>query len=92
MLEAKKTNGIREEEKAALADLATKTRNGFVKFMRKYKLDALVAGVGPGYIEAQPDLIPFGIFFGGLKGSEPKLIEIAYGFEQATKVRKPPSL
>ncbi|XVE93797.1 hypothetical protein REPUB_Repub01dG0225900 [Reevesia pubescens] len=24
-------------------------------------------------------------------GSEPKLIEIAYGFEQATKIRKPPS-
>lgn len=115
MLEAEKTNGIREEEKAALADLATKTRNGFVKLMRKYKLDALVAGVGPnlqipevprilayggfpgitvpaGYFEAQPDLIPFGIFFGGLKGSEPRLIEIAYGFEQATKVRKPPSL
>ena len=35
--------------------------------------------------------VPFGISFGGLKGSEPKLIEIAYEFEQATKVRKPPS-
>ena len=34
--------------------------------------------------------VPFGIFFGGLKGSEPTLIQIAYGFEQATKVRKPP--
>ena len=32
-----------------------------------------------------------GICFGGLKSSEPKLIEIAYGFEQATKIRKPPS-
>ncbi|KAK7824160.1 putative amidase [Quercus suber] len=35
--------------------------------------------------------VPFGICFGGLKGSEPKLIEISYGFEQATKIRKPPS-
>ncbi|KAE8008711.1 hypothetical protein FH972_005200 [Carpinus fangiana] len=35
--------------------------------------------------------VPFGISFGGLKGSEPKLIEISYGFEEATKIRKPPS-
>ncbi|CAL5402251.1 unnamed protein product [Camellia sinensis] len=34
---------------------------------------------------------PFGICFGGLKGFEPKLIEITYSFEQATKIRKPPS-
>ncbi|KAL7237403.1 hypothetical protein ACSBR2_003651 [Camellia fascicularis] len=34
---------------------------------------------------------PFGICFGGLKGFEPKLIEIAYSFEEATKIRKPPS-
>ncbi|XP_050231236.1 probable amidase At4g34880 [Mercurialis annua] len=34
--------------------------------------------------------VPFGICFGGVKGSEPKLIEIAYGFEQATKIRKAP--
>ena len=73
--------------------------------MKKYKLDALVAGAGhglvfsdfpvileiggflkmtvpAGYIEAQTDKLPFGIFFGVLKGYEPKLIE------QATKVRK----
>ncbi|KAK7833480.1 senescence/dehydration-associated protein [Quercus suber] len=35
--------------------------------------------------------VPIGICFRKLKGSEPKLIEIAYGFEQATKIRKPPS-
>lgn len=35
--------------------------------------------------------VPFGISFGGLKGTEPKLIQIAYSFEQATKIRKPPS-
>ncbi|CAL5341263.1 unnamed protein product [Camellia sinensis] len=34
---------------------------------------------------------PFGICFGGLKGFERKLIEIAYSFEQATNIRKPPS-
>jgi len=35
--------------------------------------------------------VPFGINFGGLKGTEPKLIHIASGFEQATKIRKPPT-
>lgn len=39
-----------------------------------------------------PQGIPFGIAFGGLKGFEPRLIEIAYGFEHLTKSRKPPSL
>ncbi|XP_078436412.1 putative amidase At4g34880 [Wolffia australiana] len=34
--------------------------------------------------------VPFGICFGGLKGSEPALIEIAHGFEQATEIRIPP--
>ncbi|KAL5561147.1 hypothetical protein UlMin_030894 [Ulmus minor] len=43
--------------------------------------------VPAGYFD---EYVPFGIFFGGLKGSEPTLIQIAYGFEQATKVRKPP--
>ena len=35
--------------------------------------------------------VPIGICFGGLKGLEPKLINIAYGFEQAIKIKKPPS-
>ncbi|GMN70280.1 hypothetical protein TIFTF001_039325 [Ficus carica] len=35
---------------------------------------------------------PLGIFFGGLNGTEPKLIEIAYAFEQATKARIPPTI
>ncbi|KAK1560250.1 hypothetical protein Q3G72_024111 [Acer saccharum] len=30
--------------------------------------------------------MPFGLCFGGLKGTEPKLIEVAYAFEQATLV------
>ncbi|XP_039059740.1 probable amidase At4g34880 [Hibiscus syriacus] len=35
--------------------------------------------------------LPFGLCFGGLKGADPTLVEIAYAFEQATKIRKPPS-
>ncbi|KAJ7978585.1 Amidase [Quillaja saponaria] len=103
MLQAQATNGIGKTEKAALEKLERLTKNGFVQFMNKNKLDALVT---PGDITARILAIggfpgisvpagyskdgPFGICFGGLKGSEPKLIEIAYGFEQATKMRKPP--
>ena len=73
--------------------------------MKEHKLDALVTpgadvssvlaiGGFPGItVPAGYDSegVPFGICFGGLKGSEPKLIEIAYSFEQVTKIRKPPS-
>ncbi|XP_043718314.1 probable amidase At4g34880 isoform X1 [Telopea speciosissima] len=50
------------------------------------------AGFDPRDIPAgsDPKGYPIGILFGGLKGSEGKLIEIAYSFEQATKIRKPP--
>jgi amidase len=34
--------------------------------------------------------LPVGISFFGAAWSEPKLLRIAYAFEQATKVRKPP--
>ncbi|KAM3695555.1 hypothetical protein ACJW31_07G141500 [Castanea mollissima] len=109
-LEAQATNGFSNKEKAALQDMARLTRDGFVKLMIEYNLDALVTpflgpyGVGvnsflaiggfPGIsVPAGYDSngVPFGICFGGLKGLEPKLIEISYGFEQATKIRKPPS-
>ncbi|CAN0878867.1 Probable amidase At4g34880 [Linum grandiflorum] len=88
-LAAEGTNGIGSLEKAALANY----------------LDALVTpgpaispilaiggfpgiNVPAGYDEKG---VPFGISFGGLKGTEPKLIQLAYGFEQATMVRKPPT-
>ncbi|XAR59049.1 hypothetical protein NMG60_11014679 [Bertholletia excelsa] len=103
-LEAEKTNGIGELENKALKNLTRASRRGFEKLMRENKLDALVMpldsaasllaiggypgiNVPAGYDEG----VPFGISFGGLRGSEPKLIEIAYGFEQATKIRKMPS-
>jgi amidase len=34
---------------------------------------------------------PFGVSFTGMACSEPRLIELAYGFEQATKRRRPPA-
>jgi amidase len=42
----------------------------------------------PDGFEARP--APFGVSFTGLACSEPKLIELGYGFEQATKRRVPP--
>ncbi|KAF3946239.1 hypothetical protein CMV_027472 [Castanea mollissima] len=105
-IKAEATNGIGNAEKEALANLEKLTREGFVELMTKNKLDALVTpgnsvscvlaiGGFPGVIvPAGYDSKgkPFGLCFGGLKGSEPKLIEIAYSFEQATKIRKPPKV
>jgi amidase len=42
----------------------------------------------PDGFEARP--APFGVGFTGLACSEPRLIELGYGFEQATKRRVPP--
>ncbi|XP_021810390.1 putative amidase C869.01 [Prunus avium] len=104
-LAAQATNGIGNNEKAALLNLAKLTKYGFEKLLTDNRLDALVTpgsdvspvlaiGGFPGIsVPAGYDKkgVPFGITFGGLKGSEPKLIQIAYGFEQATKVRKAPT-
>ncbi|XWS40161.1 hypothetical protein CRYUN_Cryun18bG0116500 [Craigia yunnanensis] len=104
-LAAEATNGIGAQEKAALSNLENLSKNGLEKLMRDYKLDALVtprSDASPVYaIGGFPSIIvpagydsqgvPIGISFGGLKSSEPKLIEISYAFEQATKIRKPPS-
>src|SRR5262245_47485074 len=53
---------------------------------------ALVANaptpVFPAGFDARPG--PFGVSFTGMACSEPKLIELAYAFEQATKKRVPP--
>lgn len=102
---AEKTNGIGAKEQEILSNLARLSRDGFEKLMKDENLDALVTysnsahsilGIGsfPGIVVPagyhNDDKYPFGICFGGLKGSEPKLIEVAYAFEQATKIRKPP--
>ena len=44
----------------------------------------------PAGFDAKPT--PFGVSFTGMACSEPKLIELAYAFEQATKKRVPPPL
>ncbi|OMO74458.1 Amidase [Corchorus capsularis] len=104
LLDAEATNGIGKKEKEALINLAKMSRDGFEKLMKDNKLDALLLLKSDSFILARggyPGIIvpagydsegvPFGLCFGGLKGSEPTLIEIAYAFEQATKIRKPPS-
>ncbi|KAM0055993.1 putative fatty acid amide hydrolase [Helianthus debilis subsp. tardiflorus] len=87
-------------------NLAKASKYGFEKLMNDNKLDALVTPYSNGSsvlaIGGYPGISvpagydknggPYGICFGGLKGSEPTLIEIAYGFEQATNFRKPPAI
>ncbi|KAM1453837.1 hypothetical protein FF1_003442 [Malus domestica] len=104
-LEAEATNGIGSAEKAALLNLARFAKDDYVNLVTKNKLDAVVAPLAqvspllaisgsPGVVvpAGYDDGVPVGLSFGGLRGWEPKLIEMAYGFEQATKIRKPPSL
>lgn len=90
------------KEQDALSNLKRLSKCGFEKLMTDHSLDAFVAyansastvlaiGGFPGIVVPagyhNTEKYPFGICFGGLKGSEPKLIEIAYAFEQATKIR-----
>ncbi|CAK9315339.1 unnamed protein product [Citrullus colocynthis] len=76
--------------------------DGYERLMIKNKLDAIAA---PGRLISpilpiggfpqlvyQLDITPYGIGFGGLKGFESRLIEIAYGFEHLTKSRQSPSM
>ncbi|KAG0453962.1 hypothetical protein HPP92_025266 [Vanilla planifolia] len=105
-LRAENTDGIGSAERDAIKRMAELNAWGLERLMKEKRLDAVVApdssissvlaiggypgiSVPAGYAHAGA---PFGICFGGLKGSEPVLIEIAYAFEQATNVRKPPAL
>ncbi|XP_043710364.1 probable amidase At4g34880 [Telopea speciosissima] len=105
-LQAENTTGTGDPAyQAALANMQSLTANGVVKLMTEYNLDALITpnatvtsvlaiGGFPGISVPAGyglDGSPFGICFSGLQGYEPRLIEIAYAFEQYTKIRKPPS-
>ncbi|KAM0049776.1 putative amidase signature domain-containing protein [Helianthus debilis subsp. tardiflorus] len=104
-LAAEATNGIGNVEKAAIANMARLTRDGYEKMMLENRLGAVVtpgSNISPvlaigGFpaisVPAAYDNkgVPIGICFSGLKWSEPTLIEISYGFEQATNVRKIPT-
>ncbi|KAG9457331.1 hypothetical protein H6P81_001839 [Aristolochia fimbriata] len=103
---AENSQGINGNDvKDALKNLEKLSKEGLEKVMKDKDLDAVVFPHGRGFslvaIGGNPAVTvpasygkngePYGITFGGLKGYEPKLIEIAYGFEHATKARiKPP--
>ncbi|XP_027355474.1 probable amidase At4g34880 [Abrus precatorius] len=105
LLASEMTNGIGKGEIEAIKLMEQLSQKGFEKLMKENELDALVTlGVNASTVLAiggYPAItvpggydrngMPFGILFGGLKGTEPKLIEIAYDFEQATLARKPPN-
>ncbi|XP_028767240.1 probable amidase At4g34880 [Neltuma alba] len=104
-IESEMTSGFGEEEREAVRRMEELSEEGFEKVMKANELDGLVTlgsevaamlaiGGYPGItVPGGYDQygMPFGICFGGLKGTEPKLIEIAFDFEQSTEARKPPS-
>lgn len=104
LIAAQYTNGIGPVERVTIRRLKKLPANGLEKLMKERQLDAIVVpnsdissllaiGGQPGIIVPagyNEQGVPFGICFGGLQGHEPRLIEMAYAFEQATKVRKPP--
>lgn len=106
LLQSEATNGIGPSEERAIAKLNKLCKGGLEKIMRVNQLDAIVAPGASAHsllaIGGYPAItvpagyasngVPFAVCFGGLKGSEPKLIEMAYSFEQATRVRRPPSV
>ncbi|KAH9624228.1 hypothetical protein KSS87_021654 [Heliosperma pusillum] len=103
-IKAENMQGNDEEIDKIVEHLDNLNKEGFEKMMEENELDAMVTpgtkaipimaiGGYPGItVPAGYDEhgIPFGMLFSGLKGTEPKLIEIAYGFEQATLARELP--
>jgi amidase len=96
--------GIGSRERNAIRQLEELSANGVERLMRQHQLDAILTPdssaalvlaynglpgivVPAGYDEQG---VPFSVCFGGLKGYEPRLIEMAYAFERATNVRRPP--
>lgn len=100
------TSGIGEDVLKVVELMKKLSEDGFEKLMDESELDAIVTlGWGASTMLAiggypaitvpagyESDGMPFGICFGGLKGTEPKLIEIAYDFEQSTMVRTIPPI
>lgn len=90
--------------KKSLKKVDSITKNGIDKVLEDYKLDALVTLDGSIIvilaIAGYPGInvpagynnlgVPFGLYFGGVRGSEATLVEISYAFEHATKIRKIP--
>ena len=56
----------------------------------RHRAERAAAPPFPAGFDAKP--APFGVSFTGWRCSEPRLIELAYAFEQATKRRVPPQL
>jgi amidase len=67
-------------------------RPGYPTVTVPYAMLPVPAGTGANAFPAgfEPKPAPFGVSFTGTACSEPKLIEIAFAFEQATKKRVPP--
>jgi amidase len=64
-------------------------RNGILASLAGFPAITVPAGFSSP-TESAPIGVPVGIEFLGLPFTEPKLLQIAYGFEQATHARKPP--
>jgi amidase len=69
-------------------------RPGYPTITVPYALLPVPAGTGANAFPAgfEPRPAPYGVSFTGPACSEPKLIELAFAFEQATKKRTPPPL
>jgi amidase len=69
-------------------------RPGYPTVTVPYGFVPVPAGTGANAFPAgfNPKPVPFNVSFTGTACSEPKLIELAYSFEQATKKRIPPPL
>ena len=67
-------------------------RPGYPTITVPYAFVPVAQGTGAAVFPAgfDPKPAPFGVSFTGTACSEPKLIELAYAFEQATKKRRPP--
>ncbi|HTK88078.1 MAG TPA: amidase family protein [Nitrospiraceae bacterium] len=85
-------------------DIELAATHGIDEVMKAYKLDALLfpgprgadIAARPGYptvivpFTRSGDTTPFGVSFTGMACTEPRLLELGYAFEQATKRRVPP--